>query len=180
MLSLWLLCSNNWIFETVPEWWGSGKRLQTEATQAHPKGICAQTSSLSDHRARWTRLIRATWLVYSEVNVIPNLFSSVHTLFAFHYRDCLLLASPSHFQSNKTTVQRPRRHWPCTKWKAHADRQITGLSAGAHRGHCSLCALALSLLAALASSPSAALNVYTLVFGLDIKSFIMWCFWTTL
>lgn len=157
----------------------SGKRLQTEATQMHPKGFCAWGSSLSDHCARWTRLICATWLVYSEVNMITNLLSSVHTLFAFSYRDWPVRVIFSQIKTqfkdlSATDLVRSG------KWKAHADRRITGLSAGAHRGHCSPCTLAFSLLAAVASSPWAALKVYTLVFGLDIKSFILWCLWTAL
>lgn len=121
-----------WQFNLLNWPWvmSSGKRLQTEATQTWAftpsrvkmrlKGFRVWAWLLSDHCARWTCLIRTTWLVYSEVNMIANLFSSVHTLFAFSYRDCLLLAGPSHFQSNKNTVQRPQRHWPCTKWKVES------------------------------------------------------------
>lgn len=43
-----------------------------------------------------------------------------HTLFAFSYRTCYLLASPSHFHSNKNTVQRPQRRWPCSQWKVES------------------------------------------------------------
>lgn len=49
------------------------------------------------------------------------------------------------------------------EWKAHADRQITGLSAGGHCGHCRPCMLPFPLLAAVASSPSAVhINVWVI------------------
>lgn len=51
---------------------------------------------------------------YEHVLICP------HTLFALSYRTRLLLASPSHFQSNKNTVQRPQHHWPCTGWKVES------------------------------------------------------------
>lgn len=97
-------------------------------------------------------------LVYSEGNVIMSMFSSIHTHclpsateHAFYWPVRVIFSQiKTQFKDLSTTdlVQGGR-------WKAPADRRITGLSAGAHRGHCSPCTLAFSLLATVASSPSA-------------------------
>lgn len=103
---------NSFKLSLSDEQWRSstGDGLQQEPQKRHQSVKCVKSAP---------KLCPFTCTQWSKCDY-KHVLICLHTVFAFSYRTCLLLASPNHFQSNKITVQRPQRHWTCREWKVES------------------------------------------------------------